>query len=147
VKSDGKAVVTTYPGKNDFKVSTSSSGHVDMPGMPVHTHSLFKVINIAHADAGHPHDAAAMADAPRTYTVPVVFASMGSYRAFVEFVPDGEGTPRVATFDITVTEGGFSVDSLGWSKDMKWWVLLIISLLLMTPLVFLVRRYINSAIS
>ncbi|MFM2374233.1 MAG: Multicopper oxidase [Candidatus Parcubacteria bacterium] len=146
VKSDGSAVVTTYPGKSDFVLSTSSVGHVDLPGMPAHTHSFFEVVKVAHADAGHPHDPAMMVDAPRTYTVPVVFTSIGSYRGFVEFVPDGETAPRIASFDITVTQGGFSVDSFGWSKSMKWWILLIASLFLMIPLVWWVRRYINAVV-
>jgi hypothetical protein len=146
VKSDGSAVVTTYPGKSDFVLSTSSVGHVDLPGMPAHTHSFFEVVKVAHADAGHPHDPAMMVDAPRTYTVPVVFTSIGSYRGFVEFVPDGETAPRIASFDITVTQGGFSVDSFGWSKSMKWWILLIASLFLMVPLVWWVRRYINAVV-
>jgi FtsP/CotA-like multicopper oxidase with cupredoxin domain len=145
VKSDGSSVVTTYPGKSDFIISTSSAGHVDLPGMPPHTHSFFRV-NVAHADTGHPHDPAMMVDAPRTYSVPVVFSTIGSYRGFVEFVPEGESVPRVATFDITVTQGGFTIDSLGWSVSQKWWVLLIISLLLMLPLVWWVRRYINGAL-
>lgn len=144
VKSDNSAFVTTYPGKTDFIISTTTpSGHIDLPGAAPHTHSLLPLVNTAHADTGHTHDPAMMANAPKSYTVPVVFPSVGGYRAFVEFIPEGETVPRVATFDVTVSAGGFSVDSLGWTPNQKWWILFIVSLLLMVPLILFVRKYIS----
>lgn len=143
VKNDNSAFITTYPGKTDFVLSTSTGGHIDLPGAPPHTHSL-RLINVAYADGDGSHDPAAMAASPRTYSVPVVFTANGTYRAFVEFIPEGESAYRTVTFDVTVSEGGFSVDSLGWSPNQKWWILLIVSLLLMLPLVWWVRKYINT---
>jgi suppressor of ftsI len=145
VRSDNTAIIETYPGKKDFVISTSTSNHVDIPGMPAHTHSLLPLIHVAYADAGHPHDPTLMAQAPKTYSVPVVFSTTGNYRAFVEFIPAGENTYRTASFDVVVTTSGFTIDSYGMSPRTKWWTLLLISLLLMAPLSFIVKRYVNNA--
>lgn len=149
VSSDDKNVVVTYPGKNDFVVTTSSAGHVDAPGTPPHTHSLLPLVNVAYADGGAGGTAGhvmtpGMAMNPRTYTVPVVLPTLGSYRAFVEYIPENEVTPRIATFDVTVVQGGFNIDAMGLSPRARWWVLLLISFGLMVPLVMGVRRYISA---
>ena len=75
--------------------------------------------------------------------MPVYFTEKGSYRAFVEFVPEGKDKPVLLALDVNVMSSTFSVDNYGWSKELKWWILLIGTILLTIPLVFGVRRYIN----
>ena len=62
---------------------------------------------------------------------------------FVEFIPENETAIRRASFIVTVAKPGFSVDSLGWSKNQKWWILFSISLILIALLSLGVRRYLT----
>jgi len=153
VKSDNSKSFVTYPGNTNLEKADhgerghdNSDGHHDDDAAPVHDnsdgHHGFNFINTAHAHGGV-EDGHVINDIGREYSVPVVFPSQGMYRGFVEFTLKGEETPRVAIITVEVGSGSFSVDNFGWSKTMKWWVLLIISLILMVPLVLGVRKYIN----
>lgn len=51
--------------------------------------------------------------------------------------------PRVGSVLFSVGSASFTVDNFGWSPREKWWILLIISLVLMVPLTYGVSRYIN----
>ena len=77
------------------------------------------------------------------FSIPVQFPEKGTYRGFVEFILADEAEPRVGIVDIEVSASSFSIDDFGWSKTQKWWILLIISILLTVPLVLGVRKYIN----
>lgn len=144
VKSDNSEKVVTYPGNTTFKEVVPVPNAPSTPSEPAddgHNHMhMLPLINTAYADAGHD---AAVGDFSYTYTMPIVFPSQGYYRGFVEFVPDGATEVEVVSFNIEVSADGFSVDNFGWSGTMKWWILLIISIILMIPLVYAVRWYVN----
>lgn len=143
VKSDNSTTIETFIGKV-FSEQAKAQPVVDPESLP-HTHQMMlelpdlAFINTAEAhngtQDGHPD--------LRTYSVPVLFGTSGSYRAFVEFIPEGSDQVVTATFDATVDTISFSINNFGWSVNQKWWILLIVSLLLMTPLVYWVRRYVN----
>ena len=142
VKNDN-STIETYIGKV-FTASVQAQPTVDPESLP-HGHTMmgelpvFALIRKAEAhngtQDGHPE--------LRNYSVPVLFPTTGTYKAFVEFIPEGSTEVVTATFDVTVDTASFSVNSFGWSPSQKWWILLIVSLLLMTPLVIGVRRYVN----
>jgi hypothetical protein len=110
-----------------------------------HSFNLPSIVNIAHADgaAGHDHMGVAPVGFVPTYSVPAYFSQQGEYRAFVEYYLEDESVPRVGSASFTVGAASFSVDNLGWSLREKWWILLIISLVLIAPLSHGVSRYIN----
>lgn len=140
VKSDNKVSFTTYPGNTVFPgAAADDHGHDDGHD---HEHSL-QLIPVAHAHGEVVEDGHHEGTVGRTYTVPVQFPQQGVYRGFVEFTLSGESEPRLAYFDIEVISASFSVDDFGWSKWTKWWILLIGSILLMIPLVYGVRKYVN----
>lgn len=147
VKSDDRIKVRTYPGNLDFSTPIPPAVPAQ-PTMPMqgdgHEHLHMLPFNVAYADEGaaHVHPESAMLK-DFTYAVPIQLPEKGVYRAFVQFVPVGGSEVRMAAFDIEVGSAGWSVDNYGWSKEKKWWILLIVSLLLMTPLSFFVRRYIG----
>lgn len=152
VNSNNTVSFVTYPGNTVFPAVQQD---VNVPGTPgfdesmPHSHSFLGIpVAYAHGevvDDGHhtgDYGGGVHYEAVgRTYTVPAQFPERGVYRGFAEFVLSGEETPRVSYFEIEVTEG-FSVDDYGWSKEMKWWILLIGSLMFMVPLVYYVRKYI-----
>jgi len=156
VKSDGTQHVYTYPGSLEFdnmeelhgsESHDNSDVHHDSAPAPAHDnsdgHHGLKLVPTAYAhggkDDGHPDELGRVYE----YTMPVYFTEKGSYRAFVEFVPEGKDKPVLLALDVNVMSSTFSVDNYGWSKELKWWILLIGTILLTIPLVFGVRRYIN----
>lgn len=155
VRSDNTATLETYPGKKDFPVAAPAAPaaprFVDPESMP-HSHpSVLNIpafVNVAYAhngiQDGHPNETTTSTQSYTTYTVPLLFNEVGSYRAFVEFIPEGENAPRKATFIITVQKPSFSVDSIGWTLQQKWWILLTISLILIALLSLAVRRYLTN---
>ncbi len=156
VRSDGSVRFVTYPGNTTFpEPTTVPAGDQNVPGAPgfnesmPHLHSmlppsLFSIpVAYAHGGIADGHEVAA---GGRTYSVPTQFPTEGQYRAFVSFVLKGESAPRIATFDIEVGTPSFSVDNFGWSPNKKWWILLIISLLLTVPLVLVVKKYLKAEI-
>ncbi len=157
VRSDGFSFMT-YPGNTDFLQNAPKTGSQAMPMHDDghdHLHVLpFVKTAHAHGDEEDGHDDThedmhhdMHADSVRTYSVPVVFPDGGTYRAFVEFIPEGSTKTVVASFEVVVKDGSFTVDSLGWTPTEKWWSLLIASFLIMFPLVYGVRRYINAPIN
>lgn len=148
VKSDDSVKVFTYPGNTNHAPVLDDHHNTNMPASDGHNHThSFLGINVAYAHGdnvtdGH-HAAQALGASARTYTIPVVYPSAGTYRGFVEFILDGETAPRVATFDVEVKAASFTVDQFGWSKMQKWWILLMSSLILMVGLSFGVRKYLN----
>jgi|GEM_PF-187348 len=149
VKSDDTVQITTYPGNPAFdniKVPTPpiDDGHDHIHMFP--SEPVFSLINIAHAHGGVDDGHIDNSGAVYTYTMPMVFPSEGMYRAFVEFVPEGESSPIVMSYDVEVSASTWSVDDFGWSQSQKWWILLIISIALIIPLCLFVRRYINKEI-
>lgn len=145
VKSDNSESIVTYPGNTNFPESVKSAPTpatmpAKTPSSDGHDHLHFLGINEAYAHGGV-DDGHMMA---KTYSVPVQFTSVGAYKGFVEFIVEGETTPRVATVQLEVVSDSFNIDNYGMTPNMKWWVLLIISLVLMTPLVIWVRKYINA---
>ncbi len=144
VKNDNSSTIETWIGKI-FTAPVQAQPTVDPESLP-HGHQMmmgelptFAFINTAEAhnavQDGHPN--------LRNYSVPVLFGATGTYRAFVEFIPEGSNEVITATFDTIVDTPSFSVNNFGWSVNQKWWILFIISLLLMVPLITSVRRYIN----
>lgn len=139
VKSDNSSKIFTYPGNTAFD-TLEELPTVPMPAGDGHNHiHFFELVPKAYASPG----AHGVSQFQYTYTVPVAFAEQGVYRAFVEFIPDGESEPQVLSFNVEVITGGFSVDNFGWNPTTKWWVLFLASLILMIPLVWGVRRYIT----
>ena len=145
INTDGTAHINTYPGNTDFGTNEVAPVHDHGPNAdPNHSHSQLPLmfVNVAHADGGHDHGAGVnLPDG--TYTVPVKFLKDGQYRAFVQFVPEGMSEPVLVSFDMQVAEKQISIDNFNWSKEQKWWTLLIISLVLMTLLSMWVRKYLN----
>lgn len=141
VKSDNAEKIKTFPGNTAF----DSYAPVDTHITPVHDnsdgHHGLNIINTVYASGGddHNHDA----DGTFSYSVPVAFVEKGIYKAFVSFVPQGESDIIVLPLDVEVLSGGYSVDNYGWSKTTKWWILFLGSLILMAPLVWVVRKYVN----
>ncbi|MFT7644373.1 MAG: suppressor of ftsI [Candidatus Paceibacteria bacterium] len=158
VKSNNTQNFYTYPGNTTFDaVDHGGSAHDNSDGHhndtiapssePVHDnsdgHHGFNLIPTAHAHGGTDDGHADATGQVYTYTVPVAFPEIGAYKAFVEFVPEGVDKPIILSMDIEVISSNFSVDNYGWSVSMKWWILLIASLILTVPLVIGVRKYIN----
>jgi len=152
VRSDNASSIETYPGKTDFPVVAPVAPKVIDPESLPHSHSSLmnvpKFIAVAYAhngvQDGHPDLVSTSTQSYTTYAVPVLFTEVGTYRAFVEFIPENETTPRQATFIVTVAKPTFSVDSLGWTLTQKWWILLTISLILIALLSIAVRRYLTN---
>jgi suppressor of ftsI len=150
VNSDNSVKYRTYPGNTTFPAPIVPTKPAPTPSVPAsdghnHMHYLGVQTAYAHGDAADNHHAGTMG---REYTVPVKFSVAGEYKGFVEFILEGETTPRVTTFALTVGKKKFSVDNYGWDsiilgKTSKWWILLLISLGLMVPIVLAVRKYIN----
>ncbi|MFT7507782.1 MAG: hypothetical protein ACI92I_000950 [Acidimicrobiales bacterium] len=152
VKSNDTQQFYTYPGKTNFTMPDhGTSGHDDSDGHhdpePAHDnddgHHGFNLISTAHAHGGVEDGHAEETGRVYQYTLPVLFSEKGFYRAFVEFVPEGSTEPITLALDIEVASNNFSVDNFGWSKEMKWWILLLVSLGLMVPLVIGVRKYVS----
>lgn len=148
VKSDDSIKFRTFPGNTNFPMMPVKTKTMPMQQMPPaddhsdHMHS-FNFIPTAYAHGDIVTDNHHNGIVGRTYTVPVNFSSVGVYKGFVEFILEGETVPRVATFQIEVIGTTFNVNNFGWSPTMKWWILLVISLGLMAPLVYGVRKYVN----
>lgn len=150
VNSDNTVRFVTYPGNTVFPAPIVPSNIPGTPGfnesMP-HSHpTSFEWIPTAYAHNGiiDGHQLAAVgASGGRTYSIPVKFPAEGKYRGFASFILAGERTPRVSTFDIEVGTKSFNINNYGWSPTMKWWILFIISILIMAPLIIGVRKYIN----
>ena len=152
VKSDDRQNFYTYPGNTTFEaLDHGGSGHDNSDGhhdaAPVHDnsdgHHGFNLIPTAHAHGGVEDGHADAEGRVYQYTLPVLFPEKGFYKAFVEFVPEGASEPIVLTLDVEVGSANFSIENFGWSKEMQWWVLLLVSLGLMVPLVAVVRKYVN----
>jgi hypothetical protein len=109
-----------------------------------HSYNFPSFVETAFADAGHAHTAGTVPQgfAP-TYSIPAYFSTQGNYKAFVEYYLEGDTKPFVGVVTFTVGSASWSVDNYGWTPAFKWWVLLIISLVLMTPLSLWVQKYIN----
>lgn len=151
VNTDNSIRFVTYPGNTTFPNPPAPSNVPGTPGFDeskphAHPTSLFSIpVAYAHNGITDGHQLAALgATGLRTYSVPVKFPVAGTYRGFVSFTLAGETAPRIATFDIEVGTKAWNIDNYGWSASMKWWILLIISLVLMAPLVVGVRKYINA---
>jgi FtsP/CotA-like multicopper oxidase with cupredoxin domain/cytochrome c biogenesis protein CcdA len=152
VSRSGGDHFTSYPGNTGIH-QRGGMMNTNVPGTPgfnesmPHSHSLNlpSLISTAYADAGHAHSGTPANFVP-TYSVPAYFSEQGEYKAFVEYYLPGDTTPRVTSVVFTVGPASWSVDNYGWSPQYKWWVLLIISLLLMTPLSLWVNRYINKPV-
>lgn len=152
VSRDGKDHFTSYPGNTGIHMRTNMDT-TNMPGTPdfnelmPHSHSfnMPNFVETAHADAGggHDHGGVAPVGFVPTYSVPAYFSVQGDYKVFIEYYLEGESTPRVGSLALTIGAASFSVDNYGWSPSKKWWILLIISLVLMTPITYGVHRYIN----
>jgi FtsP/CotA-like multicopper oxidase with cupredoxin domain/cytochrome c biogenesis protein CcdA len=152
VKSDNTTWFETYPGNTAFPEAPAAPApsNENVPGTPgfdesmPHSHS-FLGINRALAHGEIIDDGHHLGNTGRTYTVPVNFPSAGNYKGYVEFILEGEENmpPRVATFSVDVTSYAFSIDDFGWSVWQERLILTILSILLIIPLVFGVRRYIN----
>ncbi len=150
VKSDNTVRFSTYPGNTVFPEPIVPSNIPGTPGFDEskpHSHptSLFSIPTAyAHNGIIDGHMLAAIgASGGITYSVPVRFPVEGTYRGFVSFTLAGEATPRISTFDIEVGTKSFNISNYGWSATMKWWILFIASILIMTPLIIGVRKYIN----
>jgi len=149
VHNDNSTRFVTYPGNTVFP---DASVPANVPGTPgfdeskPHSHSsMFFSIPTAYAHGGV--DDGHIVGGGRTYSVPVRFPVEGTYRGFVSFVLAGEQTARIATFDVEVGSASFNINNFGWSPTVQWWILLIVSLCIMIPLVFGVKKYINSNIA
>lgn len=154
VKSDDRQNFYTYPGNTTFDAVNhggsghdNSDGHHEVDPSLIHDnddgHHGFNFIPTVLAHGGIEDGHADASGIVYQYTIPVLFPSRGFYRAFVEFVPEGETEPIVLSLDVEVASSNFSIDNYGWSKTLKWWILFIASLTLMVPLVIGVRKYIN----
>ncbi len=149
VSRSGKDHFKTFPGNT--QIHQRAGINTNMPGTPnfneamPHSHSFNMplVIERAYADSGHSHGGVAPQGFAPTYSVPAYFAEQGEYRAFVEYYVAGDTTPRVSSVLVTVGAASWSLDNYGWSPTKKWWILLIISLVLIAPLSLFVNRYIN----
>ncbi len=143
---------TTFPGNTQIhqRAGMMNTNVPDSDGfneaMP-HSHSLQfpSLVETAHADAGHAHQAGVTPDgfAP-TYSVPAYFTTQGSYKAFIEYYLEGDVTPFIGMVEFTVGPASWTVDSYGWTPTQKKMILGIISLILIAPLCLYVRRYINA---
>jgi FtsP/CotA-like multicopper oxidase with cupredoxin domain/cytochrome c biogenesis protein CcdA len=155
VKSDDSRSFVTYPGNTNLeKADHGERGHDDSDGhhgtdpetAPGHDdsdgHHGFNFVNVALAHGGI-DDGHEANKTGREYSVPVVFPASGEYRGFVEFTLKGETEPRVGVINVEVFSSSFSIDNYNWSEKMQWWILFIVSLILMIPLVLGVRKYIN----
>ncbi len=147
VRSDDSVKFRTYPGNTTFPMPMMMQApQPQAPASDGHNHIHYLGISTAYAHGDMVSDDHHAGTVGRTYSVPVRFPSVGEYKGFVEFILEGEATPRTATFMISVTDRSFSVDNFGWSPSAKWWILLTISILIMTPLSLWVRKYINKPI-
>jgi uncharacterized cupredoxin-like copper-binding protein len=140
---DGVTKVVTYPGNKDFD---STPAAVPTPASDGHNHLHFLGAQTAYAHGDSVTDGHHVGTKARTYTVSVVFPKTGSYKAFVEFVLEGETSPRVVVTPLTVRS--WSIDDFGWTsmilgKSSEWWILLIVSVLFIIPLSLVVRKYIK----
>ena len=143
VKDDGSVQFLTYPGNTKFPEPRMPTAPM-MPAGDGHNHIHFLGINTAYAHGDIVNDGHHVGNMGRTYSVPVRFPEVGTYKGFVEFILEGESVPRIAEISIRVEKGSWSVDNYGMSPRTKWWTLFIISLILMVPLTLGVRRYINT---
>lgn len=149
VKSDDKIRAETYPGNTNLGipvVPVVPNGQPFDESQP-HTHpTVFNVelIPMAYAHGTLNDGHTGTVPTAYSYTVPVYLPEKGAYRVFVQFVPAGGSEVRTASFNIEVGAAGWSIDNYGWSKQKKWWILTLFSILLMTPLCIFVRRYIGS---
>lgn len=150
VSKDGKDHFKTYPGNTGIHMRTDLM-NTNVPGtqefdesMP-HGHSLNfpNFIEKVYAEAGHGHAGVEPVGFIPTYSVPAYFSVQGEYRAFVEYYLEGESKPRIGSLTITVGAASFSVDNFGWSPQVKWWILLLLSFIFMIPLVIAVQKYIS----
>lgn len=148
VKSDDTVRFATFPGNTIFPEPTvkvpAAQTNPAVPASDGHNHMHFLGIKEAYAHGDMVEDGHHSGNTSRTYSVPVRFPDAGEYKGFVEFVLEGETTPRVASINVSVDKGTWSFDNYGWSPQMKWWILLIISLVIMTPLSLWVRKYVNA---
>ena len=152
MKSDNTNAFTTFPGNKVFPQPVAGSANDDHEHDDGHDHShssIWPLVQTAHAHGESITDGHHEGGIGREYSVPVQFPEKGVYRGFVEFMLENETETRVAYFDIEVTSNSFSVTDFGWNQIMiwkwtlQWWILLITSLVLMVPLVWVVRKYIN----
>ena len=144
VKSDGTVTFTTYPGNTAFPApAVKASTPTQMPASDGHDHMHFLGIKEAYAHGDVVDDGHHAGAVGRTYSIPARFPEVGQYKGFVEFILEGESTPRITTINVTVDKGSWSVDNYGWSREAKWWILFLISLAIMIPLSFGVRKYVN----
>lgn len=150
--ADGSDHFTTFPGNTQIHMrggmmNTNTPGTPEFNESMPHSHSFNfpKLVEFAHADAGHPHEAGVMPQgfAP-TYSVPAFFSTQGTYKAFIEYYLEGDVKPFVGIVEFKVGPASWSVDNYGWTPQFKWWLLLIISIVLIIPLSLYVNRYINS---
>jgi suppressor of ftsI len=150
ISKNGKDHFTSFPGNIQIHKRTGNPNE-NTPGTPgfdesmPHSHSfnIPSLIPYAFADAGHAHNGVAPTNFVPSYSVPVYFTDEGEYKVFVEFYVEGDDKPFVSSTIFTVGKSSWNIDSYGWSKEFKWWFLLIVSLLLMLPLSLYVRQYIN----
>lgn len=122
IKDDWKQFIHTHPGE----------GMMDMEGKP---HGVIRLISSAkahgEADEGQKEDA---------ISFHVVFPEAGLYKVFAQFRPLGSDLPPdqayTASFWVEVKEGS----AIGISS---WWGLLIVSLVAISTLSWVVRRYLQ----
>ncbi len=148
VNKDNSIRFVTYPGNTVFPAPSSPAAPAvpqhNMPGTPgfdesmPHEHTFnFIETALAHNGVNDGHMNL------RSYSVPVQFPTTGEYRGFVQYQVEGDAKPRLAAITVNVVKSTWSIDSYGWSPSMKWWILLLISLVLMVPLIYGVNKYIT----
>jgi len=161
VSSDNQNKVFTFPGNTAFDGFVpvhggtdhdNSDGHHDPAPAPAsdghdHIHMndderSFALIETALAHGGVEDGHSDAGGQVFTYTMPIVFTEKGFYRAFIEFIPEGSTATQVVSFDVEVASDGFSIDNFGWSQSIKWFALLIVSIVLMLALSLGVYRYV-----
>jgi hypothetical protein len=155
VSKSGKDHFVSYPG-NTAIYNRGGMMNTNVPGSPgfnesmPHSHSfnIPSFVSVAYADAGHAHNGVAPTNFVPTYSVPAYFMESGEYKVFVEFYVPGDPKPFISSVTLNVGTVSWNIDSYNWTgiylgKTSKWWILLIISLILMVPLSRYVNRYIN----
>lgn len=144
VRSDNAVKFTTFPGNTTFPEPLTQTPSMPMPASDGHNHIHFLGATTVYAHGEAFDDGHHSGNTARTYSIPVRFPDTGNYKGFVEFILEGETQPRIAVITMLVDKGSWSIDNYGMSPRVKWWTLLIISIVLMVPLSLWVRKYINT---
>jgi cytochrome c-type biogenesis protein len=142
ISEDLKRFVHAHPDtSHENNVEMNGDGHSD------HSHSLLAIPE-ARADAGHAHDGAELNEPHVAFSID--FPEKGSYKLFGQFRPAGANLAAdeslTAQFWVDVSEnapGAVAQQTLASAGSDRWWLNLIVSLVLMALLSLAVKRYIT----